>query len=238
VTHRPFAVFDIDGTLIRWQLYHAIVSELAYQKQLSKNADRIIHEARMTWKQRKHENSFKDYERTLVQVYYDALQNVPYGAYEKAVEQVFEEYKDQVYTYTRDLVRQLKDEGYALLAISGSHDEVVKKLADYYGFDDAVGTIYTVKNGKFTGEEKGHLYKKHETLAKLADKHRLSFKGSMAVGDSEGDISMLEMVEKPIAFNPTKGLLNYASKNDWKIVIERKNVVYELEQKDGKYFLA
>ena len=24
-----FAVFDIDGTLIRWQLYHAIADELA-----------------------------------------------------------------------------------------------------------------------------------------------------------------------------------------------------------------
>ena len=26
---RPFAVFDIDGTIIRWQLYHALADELA-----------------------------------------------------------------------------------------------------------------------------------------------------------------------------------------------------------------
>ena len=26
---RPFAVFDIDGTLIRWQLYHSIADTLA-----------------------------------------------------------------------------------------------------------------------------------------------------------------------------------------------------------------
>ncbi len=26
---QPFAVFDIDGTIIRWQLYHALADELA-----------------------------------------------------------------------------------------------------------------------------------------------------------------------------------------------------------------
>ena len=28
---RPFAVFDIDGTLIRWQLYHAVADDMAKQ---------------------------------------------------------------------------------------------------------------------------------------------------------------------------------------------------------------
>lgn len=233
-----FAVFDIDGTLIRWQLYHAIVGELAHNNQLSEDAEKVIASARMTWKQRQHENSFKDYERTLVKVYLDALRDVPQTAYNDAVETVFEEYKDQVYTYTRDLVRSLKAAGYALLAISGSHDEIVKKLAGYYGFDDGVGTIYTIKNGKFTGEELGHLHKKHLALQTMIDRYNLTKQGSIGVGDSEGDISMLEMVETPIVFNPTRGLFEHAKSKGWKIVVERKNVIYELGQRNGSYVLA
>jgi HAD superfamily hydrolase (TIGR01490 family) len=233
-----FAVFDIDGTLIRWQLYHAIVGELAHKNHLTDNAEKVISEARKTWKDRKHENSYKDYEKTLVSVYYDALQSVPYAAYEAAVEAVFVEYKEQVYTYTRDLLRSLKKAGYVLIAISGSHNEIVKKLSDYYGFDHALGTVYEVVDGKFTGKEHGHLHKKHVALNELIKQHNLTLSGSIAVGDSEGDISMLDMVEKPIAFNPTKGLLDHAQKSGWKVVLERKNVVYELEPTDDQYILV
>ncbi len=238
VAQKPFAVFDIDGTLIRWQLYHAIVGELAHNNYLSKNAEKTIAEARMTWKRRQHENSFKQYEKTLVQVYYEALQDVPYTAYQRAVDAVFDEYKDQVYAFTRNLVRKLRQSGYVLLAISGSHDEIIKKLALYYGFDDAIGTIYTVEKGRFTGEELGHLHKKHEALNELIKKHNLDINESIAVGDSEGDISMLEMVDKPIAFNPTKQLFKHALEHGWKIVVERKNVIYELDSNNGKYILA
>ncbi|HSX27741.1 MAG TPA: HAD family phosphatase [Patescibacteria group bacterium] len=236
--NRPFAVFDIDGTLIRWQLYHAVVGELAHQNHLSSDAERRINDARMTWKERKHENSFKDYERVLVQIYFEALQKVPYDAFETAVDTVFAEYKDQVYTYTRDLVRDLKKKGFVLLAISGSHEEIVKKLAEYYGFDDALGTRYLVQKGKFTGEEHGHIHKKHLALKELIAKHNLALKNSIAVGDSEGDITMLEAVEQPIAFNPTRQLFEHAKNKGWKIVIERKNVIYELEPENGKYVLA
>jgi phosphoserine phosphatase len=70
------------------------------------------------------------------------------------------------------------------------------------------------------------------------DKHGVSREGSIAIGDSGSDIAMLELVERPIAFNPTKGLFEHAKANNWEIVIERKNVVYELKANDGSYVLA
>ena len=75
-------------------------------------------------------------------------------------------------------------------------------------------------------------------LQELVKKHRATMPGSIAVGDGSSDISMLEMVELPIAFNPEKKLFDYASAKGWKIVIERKNMVYELEKQDGRYILA
>jgi len=39
---------------------------------------------------------------------------------------------------------------------------------------------------------------------------------------------MLEMVERPICFNPNQKLFEAAKRHDWPIVVERKDVVYEL----------
>jgi phosphoserine phosphatase len=72
----------------------------------------------------------------------------------------------------------------------------------------------------------------------MVQKHGLGYNDSVAVGDSEGDITMLEAVSKPIAFNPTQALFDHAKTKGWEIVIERKNVIYRLENRDGSYILA
>jgi phosphoserine phosphatase len=50
------------------------------------------------------------------------------------------------------------------------------------------------------------------------------------VGDTESDISILSAVGKPIAFNPNDKLAQHAKKKRWDIVVERKNVIYQLEK--------
>lgn len=238
VKYKPFAVFDIDGTLIRWQLYHAMADALARQGHFDSQAFEKVRQARMKWKERKHANSYKDYELSLVAAYEQILTNLKVGDFNKAAQAVFDEYKDQVYTYTRNLIQELKQKGYLLFAISGSHTEIVSKIAKYYGFDDYVGTTYVKKNGEFTGKIILANQAKHLVLAKMVKKQSATYKNSLGVGDSESDISMLEAIEKPIAFNPTLGLLDRAKKSGWQVVVERKNVIYKLSRKDGKYTLA
>ena len=53
-----------------------------------------------------------------------------------------------------------------------------------------------------------------------------------------GDASVLKLVETAIAFNPEDKLYTLAKEQAWKIVIERKNVIYELEPSNGTYLLA
>jgi HAD superfamily hydrolase (TIGR01490 family) len=236
-SRRPFAVFDIDGTLIRWQLYHAIADTLAEQGQINPKIYQTMKEARMAWKRRSG-GSFQDYERQVIEVYEAVLTSLSFEQFETAIEAVFEEYKEQVYTYTRDLIDKLKKEGYLLFAVSGSQTEIVAKIADYYGFDDYVGTVYARSKNRFTGAKTIGSLNKDTTLEALAHKHGTSFKGSIGVGDSRSDISMLELVEQPIALNPEKDLFKHAISCGWKIVVERKNVVFELESVDGKYQLA
>jgi HAD superfamily hydrolase (TIGR01490 family) len=238
VGSRPFAVFDIDGTLIRWQLYHAIADALAKNGYVDDKAYQSVRDARMAWKRRTDTESFKTYERYLVDFYNQLLENLSVDNFMKAADSVFEEYKDQVYVYTRHLIKKLKADGYLLLALSGSQSEIVEKVADYYGFDDYIGTTYERSGKYFTGNLIAHLGKKDEVLKKLTSRHQVSWRKSVGVGDSAGDISMLESVEVPIAFNPERKLFDHAKTKGWKIVVERKNMVYELENKDGPYILA
>lgn len=235
---RKFAVFDIDGTVIRWQLYHAIVSQLAAENFLSQDAETRIKNAQNIWKQRTHRQSFREYEHELVHVYLEAISNVPPAEYERIVDTVFDEYKDQVYVYTRDLIRDLKAQGYLLFAISGSHQEIINKMATYYGFDDAVGAVFAQENGRFTGEMQTPIGRKDVVLDELIAKHGASRTDSIAVGDSGGDAAMLEVVARPLAFNPDRDLFEIAVQKGWRIVVERKNMSYELEPNNGTYVLA
>ena len=135
------------------------------------------------------------------------------------------------------MLKKLKEEGYILLAISGSHLELVEKIARYYGFDDWVGTIYKRGDTAFTGEKYVPSFVKKAALKKLISKHQLEIKDSYAVGDSFSDSAMLEIVENPIAFSPEKRLFEVARTKGWPVVIERKNMIYELELQAGKYAL-
>jgi FMN phosphatase YigB (HAD superfamily) len=92
-----FAAFDIDGTLIRWQLYHAIVDELAKLGYLSGKDFEAIRVARRDWKTRAPQASFKSYENELVNVYRANLAAIEPARIDEATEKVFDEYKDQVY---------------------------------------------------------------------------------------------------------------------------------------------
>ncbi|MBI3624067.1 HAD family phosphatase [Candidatus Saccharibacteria bacterium] len=235
---QSFAVFDIDGTLIRWQLYHAIADALVRLGYVEPEVFQPVKDARMTWKRRLHSESFKDYERRLVAAYEALLSQLTIKQFEEAAQAVFDEYKDQVYTYTRDLIRDLKQRGYLLFAISNSQMEIVEKVTKYYGFDDWVGAIYEQSNGRFTSQVKVHLNDKDSVLRQLVAKHKASWKDSLAVGDSLSDASMLEIVENPIAFNPEQKLFRLAKRQGWTIVIERKNVVYKLGPSNGTYILA
>lgn len=235
---RKFAVFDIDGTLIRWQLYHAIADELAKSGHIDAETYTAIREARSAWKKRTHDDSFKAYEEQLVIAYRLLLTKLTVPRFELAAAAVFKEYKDQVYVFTRDMIKDLKKRGYVLLAISGSQSEIVEKIADYYGFDDFVGSYYHRSKGRFTGKIDLTVYSKDKVLSELIAKHNLALKGSIAVGDSTSDIPMMKLVDHPIAFNPEKNLLAHAQKTGWEVVVERKNVIYKLEQSGDVYVLA
>ncbi len=235
---KKFAVFDIDGTLIRWQLYHAVVDKLAKQGLLGEQVHEKLHQARMAWKERASNDAFSQYEQVIITAFEAALPNIDPKAFDQLVTIVIREYQNQVYTYTRNLINTLKAQNYFLIAISGSHHELIEKLARYYGFDVAVGSKYERNDKNFSGKKFIPSLDKGKVLSDLITEYGLSKINSYGIGDSSSDAPVLSMIEHPIAFNPDRSLFEVAKKKAWQIIIERKNMIYKLESHDGHYILA
>lgn len=233
-----FAVFDIDGTIFRSGLYREVVYELLASNHIPSHIVDDFKDLEVDWKKRQSESSFNDYEQAMAHAVDKVLPNIKIKDFEQAAQNVFNRLGDYVYVYTRSLVADLKNQNYTLIAISGSQEELVKPFADKYGFDIWVGQHYERGEKFFTGE----IIKTHKDkdliLRQIIDKHNLSYKDSYAIGDTKGDITMLSIVENPIAFNPDKKLFLAAKEKGWKIVVERKNMIYELQPHEQSYILA
>lgn len=231
MTSQKLAIFDLDGTLYRWQLYHELVFTLKDMGMFPPDAAEQLSAAYYAWKNR--QASFDSYERQAVDTLVQSLPHIPPHVFDEAAQKVAADSKTKTYRYTLNLMRQLKKEGYFLLAVSGSQQEVVELFARRFEFDDCIGSLYERKDDTFTGTISRFIPGNKEVYIKqYADEHGFSLADSVAVGDSGGDISMLDLVDHPVAFNPSSDLLAIARERHWKIVIERKNVALTLETND------
>lgn len=237
---RKFAVFDIDGTFYRGSLYLDVVSYLGEKGLLDRQKLAQHLEKEDMWRARRHKDMYNEYLEATVETVMSSMSLLTAEQVEAAAKAVMASRIDHVYRYTRDLASKLKNDGYFLIAISGSQHEVVSLFVDHYRFDAFACTEWhRTEDGKlYTGGATVRKNNKEKYLQQLILEHDLSMTDSYAVGDSAGDISMLDFVEKPIAFNPEDTLFEMAKQKGWTIVIERKNVIYTLEDHDGSYLLV
>jgi len=226
---RKVAVFDVDGTIFRSSLFIELAEELISQGIFNESVRGRYAKEQRAWLDRK--GDYEAYINALVGVFLEEIRGVHYKDFQEAAKRVVDRKADRVYRYTRDLVKDLRARGYFLLAISQSPKSVLDHFCRRFGFHKVYGRIYEIGPGdRFTGAvEDLHLIGNKANIVKRAvEKENLTLKGSVGVGDTEGDIAFLELVEKPICFNPNLKLYKWAKRTGSKIVVERKDVIYDL----------
>lgn len=227
--HKKIAIFDIDGTIFRSSLLIEFTDALIQEGAFSSQAGKVYVKTYKKWLDRK--GTYEEYIGAVVSAFEKNIKGISHSTFLKIAKKVVAFHKNRVYRYSRDLVKDLKKKNYYLLAISNSPREIVEEFCRKLGFDKVYGRIYEInKQGKFTGAT---LYAeviadKAAVLKRAIEKEQLALAGSLGVGDTESDIPFLEMVEKPICFNPNMRLYQHAKRFGWKIIVERKDVVYHL----------
>lgn len=225
------AVFDIDGTIFRSSLLIQLINGLVEAGVFPETASKEMEKDYLAWLDRK--GTYDNYLKQVIAIHLKYLDGARVEDVKKIVREVIAWQKDRVYRYTRDLIKKCKKEGYFLIAISGSPDYIVSAFAKDTGFDASFGCVYETERGVFTGRalNRDTVTDKKRVLTRLVKNLPvpIDMAQSIAVGDSEGDIPMLKMVGKPIAFNPNRILAQYAKKKKWKIVVERKDVIYDIK---------
>jgi HAD superfamily hydrolase (TIGR01490 family) len=226
---KKVAIFDIDGTIFRSSLLIELVEAMIAEGLFPPRLRKIYAREYKNWLDRK--DVYDKYIGGVVLAYNKYIKGVDRKEFLRVARKVITFHKNRVYRFTRDLVRDLKNKNYYLLAISHSPREIVEEFCKKLGFDKVYGRIYSVnKRGKFTGEV---LYldlisDKSKVLERAVEKERLTLRGSVGVGDTESDINFLKMVSRPICFNPNKKLYDYARRAGWEIIVERKDVIYKI----------
>jgi HAD superfamily hydrolase (TIGR01490 family) len=227
---KPVAFFDIDGTVFRSSLLIELVERLI-EKEVFPQVAKLGYKKELdNWHVR--EGSYDDYIQAVVKTFMSNIKGVHYGEFADIGKEVVGEQSKFVYRYTRDLIKKLKSDGYTLIAISQSPKTVLDEFCNMYGFDKVYGRYYEIgPQDRFTGivVDEHLIQNKANIVKRVFERHsELSPQNSIAVGDTEGDIPLLESVTEPICFNPNQALFNYAKSQKWQVVIERKDVIYHL----------
>jgi HAD superfamily hydrolase (TIGR01490 family) len=225
---RRVAVFDVDGTIFRSSLLVQVVDQLIRDGVFPEDAQATYARQLERWQNR--EGDYETYIDAVVKAFTQHIVGAHYSALADASKRVVAAQWKRTYVYPRTLIKQLKDRGYYLLAISHSPKTILDMFCPRLGFDKVYGLLYEIDGDeKFTGKiiEEQALDKAY-LIRRAVDKESLMLTNSIGVGDTESDIKFLEIVAKPICFNPNAALYAHAKKEKWKVVVERKDVIYQL----------
>jgi HAD superfamily hydrolase (TIGR01490 family) len=223
------AVFDVDGTIFRSSLLVEVVNACIREGLFPAEARTAFAEEFEQWQNRK--GDYNAYIMGVVHSFMTHIKGIYYGDFVDLARKTVLEQQHRTYRYTRDLIKKLKKEKYFLLAISHSPKAILDIFCPNLGFDKVYGMLYEIgPSDKFTGQvtDASFILNKAGVLERAIAKEHLSLDDSIGVGDTESDISFLELVDTPICFNPNAGLYKIAKTRKWKVVVERKDVIYEL----------
>lgn len=227
---QPVAFFDIDGTVFRSSLLIELVEQLITEGVFPLVARERYVDEYHSWKDR--EGKYEDYIGAVVATFIEYIKGVHYGDFADIGRQVVAVQSKRVYRYTRSLITELKQEGYYLVAISQSPKTILDDFCEQYGFDKVYGRVYEIgPQDRFTGAvtDEHLIQNKSNIVKRVFDRNpNLTTDGSLAVGDTDGDIPLLESVDRPVCFNPNKVLYTHARRMSWPIIVERKDMIYEL----------
>lgn len=228
------AFFDIDGTLYRDNISLRLVEVLRERGHIE--AKHCVDFDAVQGARQAREASYEDLMAELSKLTETAFTGLHLDDLITAGAIAAEHGRDRPYVFTRALLESLKTMRRRphLVAISGSPIAVVEPYCKALGFDEVYATYFKLDDSRVTGgfsQAESPYHHKDRVCRAVADQLKLTttskgtIMGALAVGDALADGRMLEVVEYPVAFNPTAALRIESRSKGFPCVTERKDAI-------------
>lgn len=210
------AILDIDGTLYGGTLGIDLLKELAREQLLAPEAFEQILETMQAYESG--QLSRAELAQRVYELYGEGITGLDREVVAEAARRAWERNKHRVFPYVEELLELLKSDGYTTVAMTGSPVEIAKDMAGTYHIDHLYAADFQTVNGKYTGElafSPGQAGLKRSTLEKLARQMGADLSRSVALGDSENDFELFDLVGMPIAVNAPEELAQTVREQGW-----------------------
>lgn len=220
---KPFAAFDVDGTIFKSSLIEKLVDACIADGVFASKPFAEVYAARRRWQLHNTEAIYQAYLALLVKTLIEQMAGVDVKWLDKVVKTMVAEHTVRKFGFPKQLIRRLHETHY-IVAISGSPDLLVRPLLADLPIDAMYGSMYEIKDNRFTGNATP-VADKAAILRRLMSDGRVMRAGSIALGDTISDANMLDLAETPIMFNASKTLLRYGKPRHWLQVNEVKDQI-------------
>lgn len=129
--------------------------------------------------------------------------------------------KPMIARHSKALIQKHKDKGDTLLVITATNSFVTRPIVAELGIDNILATEPLIINGRYTTKVEGTPCFQEGKITRLNQWLTINnetMKDSTFYSDSINDISLLEIVDNPIAVDPDEKLLETAKQRDWEII--------------------
>jgi len=110
------------------------------------------------------------------------------------------------------VIKEIKEQEKKCILVTAGPIQVAKIIGEMFGFDKVFGSNYEVQGNIFTGKIIEHLGEeaKLKSLQSYCKEENIEISRSIAIGDSDSDVSVFSKCGKSIAINYTDSLIGKA----------------------------
>jgi HAD superfamily hydrolase (TIGR01490 family) len=211
--------FDVDGTLVKTNLFDTLLFYVMNQTSPLLGAGRILKTfASVPALVAAEEIDRGTFNEWLFRGYTGISEDRLLDLADEAFDSVM---RPALYKGAFDLVKRSKAAGHRVVLLSGSPDFLLHRLAKLIDADEVIGNRLQIRDGLATGKllppivagpEKARIIKDH------AKKHGFDLDECAAYSDSMSDVPMLSVVGRPAAVNPDFRLRALAKTHRWPVL--------------------
>lgn len=197
------AFIDLDKTLYDGYLILDWALDLKKQGVISFNLHEVLGGADILAKLLVHK--YAEAMRGLEEITSSVLEGKQVDRITKASQVFLQKVESKYYPYAREITVFLQKSGYRIVFVTAEPDFLAELVKSSFHADDALGIDLDINNGIFQNDFKPlpeKAFNKGEVITEYARANNLSLENSIAIGDSEGDISMLKIAGTGILLEP------------------------------------